>query len=109
MSQAGVVLQRQLDACRHVCEDKKLTIVAEYVDVGVSGNTPLELRPGSRQLLADADQFDAVLIESPDRLARELSVLSRACASLQQRGATMQWVDGSPEIARVLTAMEVGR
>lgn len=70
-------IQAQLDFLRDWARLYDLPIVGEYTDEGISGTVPLSDRPGSSQLLADAQAgiFGAVVVYRVDRFARSLRVL----------------------------------
>ncbi len=63
----------QLEACRHYCEQHDHTIIAEYIDEGVSGGLECVKRPGARQMLNDArqKQFEGIVARSSRRLGRD--------------------------------------
>ncbi len=66
----GQDTETQLLALREYAKARKLTVFAEYVDVGISGCK--YSRPALNQLMADARKrrFDAVLVARFDRFAR---------------------------------------
>ena len=68
----------QLRELREYCQRRGWTIVAEYVDVGISGAK--EKRPELDRLLTDAHRrsFDSVVVWRFDRFARSVSHLLRA-------------------------------
>ncbi len=68
----------QLDACRKYVERQGGTVVLEFKDEGVSGAS-VENRPQLQALLANAGNgvFDAVVVESFDRLSRSVGDLDR--------------------------------
>lgn len=65
-------IEDQLRICRERASVDRNSIVAEYQDAALSGET-LMTRPGILQLLADAraGRFDIVLAEALDRLSRD--------------------------------------
>ncbi|MEU4302174.1 MULTISPECIES: recombinase family protein [Kitasatospora] len=63
-------IERQLEACRRLAEQRGWTIVGEYVDEGVSGATDPEERPGMSAMLARLGEADAILSWKLDRLSR---------------------------------------
>jgi DNA invertase Pin-like site-specific DNA recombinase len=75
--------QMQLRELREYCERRKLDIVREYVDNGISGSK--ESRPELNRLMADANRrkFDAVLVWKFDRFARSTSHLLKALETFQ--------------------------
>lgn len=68
----------QLREMREYCKHRKWTIIAEFVDRGVSGAK--DSRPQLDAMMADArrGKFDAVLVWKFDRFARSVSHLLRA-------------------------------
>jgi DNA invertase Pin-like site-specific DNA recombinase len=75
--------EMQLRELREYCERRKLEIVREYVDNGISGSK--ESRPELNRLMADANRrkFDAVLVWKFDRFARSTSHLLKALETFQ--------------------------
>ena len=63
-------------------------IVATRADEGISGSTPVALRPGGKALLADAlaGRFDVLILEGLDRLSRELGEAETMVKRLEHRG-----------------------
>jgi DNA invertase Pin-like site-specific DNA recombinase len=82
-SDKGQDPEMQLRELREYCERRKLEIVREYVDNGVSGSK--ESRPELNRLMADANRrkFDAVLVWKFDRFARSTSHLLKALETFQ--------------------------
>ena len=76
--------QMQLRELREYCERRKLDIVGEYIDNGISGSK--ESRPELNRLMADANRrkFDAVLVWKFDRFARSTSHLLKALETFQR-------------------------
>ncbi|MDO8615376.1 MAG: recombinase family protein [Dehalococcoidia bacterium] len=61
------------EIARRLAGDADVLFVKRYPDDGVSGTVPFALRPGGRQLLADAARglFDQVWVYKIDRLGRD--------------------------------------
>ena len=78
--------EMQLRELREYCQRRGWTVVAEYVDAGISGAK--EKRPELDRLLADAHRrhFDAVVVWRFDRFARSVSHLLRALETFQSLG-----------------------
>ena len=76
----------QLREIAEYCERRGWTVIAEYVDVGISGAK--EKRPELDRLLADAHRrrFDALVVWKFDRFARSVSHLLRALETFQALG-----------------------
>ncbi len=70
-SQASITDQREI--CRRYADQRGWSIVASYEDAAISGAS--RFRPGYLKLLSELDQggFDAILVESLDRLGRKLA------------------------------------
>jgi len=82
-SDKGQDPEMQLRELREYCERRKLNIVMEYIDNGISGSK--ESRPELNRLMADANRrrFDAVLVWKFDRFARSTSHLLKALETFQ--------------------------
>lgn len=78
--------EMQLRELREYCQRRSWTVVAEYVDAGISGAK--EKRPELDRLLADAHRrhFDAVVVWRFDRFARSVSHLLRALETFRSLG-----------------------
>lgn len=76
----------QLRELREYCKRRGWTVVAEYVDRGVSGAK--DSRPELNKLMADAHrrQFDVVVVWRFDRFARSVSHLLRALETFDSLG-----------------------
>ena len=85
-SNNGQSPEMQLRELREYCERRGLTVVGEYVDVGISGAK--EKRPELDRLMADAHRrrFDAILVWKLDRFGRSLRHLVNTLAELEARG-----------------------
>lgn len=66
---------RQIALAKSFAETKGWTIVADYVDEGVSGRTRTKLIGRAKLFLAaEEGQFDVVIVRDSDRLSRNLGV-----------------------------------
>lgn len=67
---------RQREAIHRYAKRTKTDIVSEFYDAAVSGADPIGQRPGFSDLLnsTEANDIDVILVESPDRFARDLAV-----------------------------------
>ncbi|GAA4731186.1 hypothetical protein GCM10023350_13120 [Nocardioides endophyticus] len=91
----SVSIERQLEAGRKTCEARGWTVVAEYVDDGVSAsaNAP-EHRKGWQQVLNHPrGTYDLVLVWKVDRLARKVLDFLHADEALRERGAAVAAVE----------------
>jgi DNA invertase Pin-like site-specific DNA recombinase len=66
-------------------------VVAEYYDPGVSGADPVTERPGFMAMLKDiaSNGVRTILVESPDRFARDLAVQLAGHDMLKGQGITL--------------------
>jgi DNA invertase Pin-like site-specific DNA recombinase len=82
-SDKGQDPEMQLRELREYCERRKLQVIHQYVDNGISGSK--ESRPELNRLMADAyrRKFDAVLVWKFDRFARSTSHLLKALETFQ--------------------------
>jgi site-specific DNA recombinase len=64
---------RQIEQGRAYAQSKGWSVVAEFVDDGLSGALDADKRPGLKAMLdaAQAKQFDVLLTALPDRIARD--------------------------------------
>jgi DNA invertase Pin-like site-specific DNA recombinase len=78
--------EMQLRELWEYCERRGWSVVAEYVDVGVSGTK--ENRPELDRLMADAQRrrFDVMAVWKFDRFARSVSHLLRALETFKALG-----------------------
>lgn len=77
--------ENQLQELRAIAERMKYTIVAEFIDNGISGMKTRQDRPALDQLMKSATQrkFDMVMCWSIDRLGRSLQNLVEILNELQ--------------------------
>ena len=70
-SQNEQSIDTQIDICKQFAKDKKLVIIREYVDKGISGTSAN--RPAFRQMIADSYEghFQYVIVYKLDRFARD--------------------------------------
>src|SRR4249920_618436 len=68
--------KRQRAAIEAFAKQAAFTIVGEYYDAAVSGADPVDQRPGFAEMLQRlaADGAKTIIVESPDRFARDLAV-----------------------------------
>jgi site-specific DNA recombinase len=79
-------IERQRAACTSYAEAREFTVVAEYVDDGVSGAKEALKRPGLTQVVngAQAGQFDVLIVAKLDRLARSVRVFDEVRLTLER-------------------------
>lgn len=67
---------RQREAIRQYAKRNRFDLIAEFYDDAVSGTDPIEQRPGFGKLLnwSTSNPIDVILVESPDRFARDLAI-----------------------------------
>jgi DNA invertase Pin-like site-specific DNA recombinase len=99
----------QLDELTHYAEARRLQVVGQYVDQGVSGAK--SQRPQLDALMAAAKrrQFDALLVWKLDRLARSVRHLTTLAGELEALGVDLivpgQAIDTSMPTGRLLFNM----
>jgi DNA invertase Pin-like site-specific DNA recombinase len=80
-------LPRQRRAVAAFCRSKRLALIEEHADPGISGTTPLAGRAGLSRALERCKELGAVLVvERPDRLSRDLVVGELALAAFREAG-----------------------
>ncbi len=96
----------QLDALHGYAEARRLEIVEEYIDHGVSGSK--DRRPALDEMLAKAKRraFDAIAVVKLDRLARSTRHLTQLAGELEALGVDLivvdQGIDTSTPAGRLL-------
>lgn len=75
----------QLRLCRQRAEREGLIVVSEYRDDAISGSVPVGQRPGAKQMLAEAGDWDVLLVESLDRISRDSAELEITIRRLEHR------------------------
>jgi DNA invertase Pin-like site-specific DNA recombinase len=75
---SGLGLGAQELAIRQECERRGLELVAVFVDAGVSGSVPPDLRPGLSAAISalDAGEADILMVSKVDRLGRSFADLA---------------------------------
>jgi DNA invertase Pin-like site-specific DNA recombinase len=83
--------RRQRIAVQSFAEANGLTIVEWFSDPGISGADPIAERPGFRGMLERiaGNGVRVILVESPDRFARDLAVQLAGHAYLRSRGVSL--------------------
>src|SRR5262245_46505649 len=68
--------KRQRSAVEAFAKHARFTLVGEYYDAAVSGADPVDQRPGFAEMLRHlaANGAKTIIVESPDRFARDLAV-----------------------------------
>jgi DNA invertase Pin-like site-specific DNA recombinase len=88
----SVDAQRQ--ALERWCQAHQASLVAVYADVGVSGGTPLENRPGLLSALNALTRGRVLLVVRRDRLARDTLAAAMCEKIAQKAGARICTVTG---------------
>ena len=88
----GSKIEQQVKECRTYAKDTGLKVVAEYLDDGVSGSKIS--RPGLNGAIAEAEngKFDALIVRSHTRLARNSTVTGLLQAQLESAGVAIHYV-----------------
>jgi DNA invertase Pin-like site-specific DNA recombinase len=83
--------KRQLAAIRMFAKGAGYEIVGEFYDVAVSGADPIDVRPGFVRMLEAllANGAKTIVVESPDRFARDLMVQLAGHDMLKAKGVTL--------------------
>ena len=86
--QSAASIEDQARLCRERANAFGLTVVAVHSDCAVSGATPVDRRLGASTCVADAlaGRFDVLLVESLDRLSRNLVEQEMTIRRLEHRG-----------------------
>jgi DNA invertase Pin-like site-specific DNA recombinase len=70
--QSGAGLAAQRDACMRIAKKLGLKVVGEYQDdEGVSGETPMDQRPGLIDAVEQLSKGDTIVVAKRDRMARD--------------------------------------
>jgi DNA invertase Pin-like site-specific DNA recombinase len=86
---------RQRAAIRAYCAAKRLELVEEHEDAGVSGTVPLEGREGLSTALRRCAEVEAatLVVEKADRLGRDLIVSEMAVRAFAESGVSIVTAD----------------
>jgi len=86
---------RQRAAIRAYCSQKRIELVEEHEDAGVSGTVPLEGREGLSTALARCAELGAavLVVEKADRLGRDLIVSEMAVRAFAEAGVSIVTAD----------------
>lgn len=86
---------RQRVAIRSYCTGKRIELVEEHEDAGVSGTVPLEGREGLSTALARCVEIGAgvLVVEKADRLGRDLIVSEMAVRAFAEAGVSIVTAD----------------
>ena len=92
-------IEAQLRAIREYAARSGYEIINEYVDEARSATT--DNRPAFQQMIADADQFKAIIVHKLDRFSRDRYNSAIYRRQLKKKGVSLVSVldnlDGSPE------------
>jgi DNA invertase Pin-like site-specific DNA recombinase len=87
-------VEAQRQALERWCQAHQAPLMAVYTDVGVSGGTPLEKRPGLLRALHALTRGWVLLVVRRDRLARD-TLTAAMCEKIAQKvGASILTVSG---------------
>jgi len=86
--QSAASIDDQARICRQRANALGLTVVGVHSDCAVSGATPVDRRPGASACVAEglAGRFGVLLVESLDRLSRNLVEQETVIRRLEHRG-----------------------
>lgn len=105
-------IEDQLRKARQRAQQEGWTVVATHSDEGVSGSTPVALRPGGKALIADAlaGRFSVLIVEGLDRISRELGEAELMVKRLEHRGIRIIGTsDGYDTTAKGRKVMRIAR
>lgn len=85
---------RQNERCTFFCEKKGYEICCIFSDESVSGSTLI--RKGLMKALSGLSTGMILVVDSPDRLARDLMVDLTIRKQIADLGCTLEFADGSP-------------
>ncbi len=91
---------RQRAAIRAYCASKRLELLEEHEDAGVSGTVPLEGRDGLSTALARCSELGAgiLVVERADRLGRDLIVSEMAVRAFGEAGVAIVTADTGQDL-----------
>jgi DNA invertase Pin-like site-specific DNA recombinase len=89
--------EAQAVALRGWCEASGATLAAVFHDLGISGATPIDRRPGFLEALGSAKQYGAeiLLIAKRDRLARDVIIAATAEQLARKAGLRIVAANGA--------------
>ncbi len=86
--------EKQEERCRVYCEKAGIIVESVFYDIAISGKR--FDRPALHAALADLRSGMALVVDTSDRLARDMLVALTIRHQVQQAGATIEFADGSP-------------
>jgi DNA invertase Pin-like site-specific DNA recombinase len=88
--------RRQESAIKAYCKSRRLELCALFQDLGISGRTALEQRPGLSSALRHCVESGVgiIVVEKSDRLARHLVTSELAIAAFAKVGVDVVTTDG---------------
>ncbi|MFZ5832271.1 MAG: recombinase family protein [Planctomycetota bacterium] len=86
--------ERQEERCRAYCERRGYQVKGVYPDVCVSG--AVLCRPGLTAALAALEPGDVLVVDTSDRLARDMLVSLTIRHQVDCAGCALEFADGSP-------------
>jgi DNA invertase Pin-like site-specific DNA recombinase len=93
-------LEAQEHDCRIWAQQHRYKLAGPYQDDGgVSGDTPLEKRPGLMSAIAELEKGDVLLVAKRDRLARGGLLMALAEAAVKIRGSRVASAAGEGTLA----------
>jgi len=86
--------EQQEERCRKYCSQKKYVVEAVYTDEAISGE--VAKRDGLEAALNELQQGWILVVDTSDRLARDMLVNLTIRYQIQKLGCTIEFADGSP-------------
>jgi site-specific DNA recombinase len=106
-AEEGYSLQAQERACRLFCELQGHAVAGVWSDEGYSGARAD--RPALRELLANVQRGDLVLVHKLDRFSRSTRLLLDCCEQLERQGARLvsvsELIDFASPIGKVMLSL----
>jgi site-specific DNA recombinase len=86
--------EKQVDRCRQYCLRKNYSTLHTFVDGAESGGSLS--RPGLQAAIDSLDPGNVLVVDSVDRLARDMLVYLTIKHNVDEAGATIEYANGSP-------------
>ena len=88
-------IDAQRAAVKAWAKGKGVSVASWHEDIGVSGATPVDERPGLMAALREIGEDDILVASSRDRLARDVIVAATLESIVRERGGSIATADGA--------------
>lgn len=88
--------EKQEERCRAYCASKGYEVLWAVNDSAVSGKSAIASRPGLASAIGRIESGMVLVVDTSDRLARDMLVALTIRYEIEKRGATIEFADGSP-------------